>query len=279
MINDFSSYIWRLERPTGNRSEKQNTIRMIDMNQEQMLKAYQHCKDMLFNDSRKNPGRVLVLEQLKNQLAKCNAEGLRRWYLELEDENGQKQFTNSTLLADIRTYPYLKEVKLQEGEELLVSHFVSVPADFKNVTIEDLKLACLYHLGNFDHSHLTFTFLFNMGVWYTYDDEQRLEEQVGKNDKAKLERVKEWIGLDPNTPLKFSSSGLSVTQLTEMFELKKKRYPAYYMMNTVQLTTLRTKVLDLLIDTVEKHAKVWKLLMKQIEEVAQYKGYDLQTGL
>ena len=50
------------------------------------------------------------------------------------------------------------------------------------------------------------------------------------------------------------------------------------MMNTVQLTTLRTKVLDLLIDTVEKHAKVWKLLMKQIEEVAQYKGYDLQTG-
>ena len=118
-----------------------------------------------------------------------------------------------------------------------------------------------------------------MGVWYTFDDEQRLEEQVGKNDKAKLERVKEWIGLDPNTPLKFSSSGLSVTQLTEMFELKKKRYPSYYMMNTIQLTVLRTKVLDLLIDTVEKHAKIWKLLMKQIEEVAQYKGYDLQAGL
>ena len=80
---EISEYIWKKQKQIlGKNNKVQNSVRMIDMSEEELKTAYNHCKQMLFNNEKTSLGRYLVLQEINKQIQYCNAELAVRWFLE-----------------------------------------------------------------------------------------------------------------------------------------------------------------------------------------------------
>ena len=95
--NDFSSFVWKGEKRKEGDKYVQDSIRLIDMSEEQLRNCYEHCEKMLHNDDPKNLGRFNVLDEVTDQINKCNVELLLRYfensYIEsLEQYNNDRVF-------------------------------------------------------------------------------------------------------------------------------------------------------------------------------------------
>src|SRR5574344_2153716 len=79
--NDVETFLWKGSRKIVNGERVQSSIKMVDMTEEELRKAYKHCESMLYSDNYENPGRRVLLEQIEDQRTRCNAELFLIWLL------------------------------------------------------------------------------------------------------------------------------------------------------------------------------------------------------
>lgn len=280
MIEKLKTYKWKDKKLTNNVNENQVEYKLIDMDENQLNIAYSQCKQMLYNTDFQNLGRMIILEQIQNQLNYINAELALRWFKTLKDSIGNIIYSETNLLTDIREWIIAIGGKLEDAKNYKLKDFVQVPPEFKNVNVELLMMACRDALGYFNHSKITYPFLYRMGIYFTYKELQESSDKVpDKTDlKTRFLLLKTQLNLKESTELKANPAGLKESEFRDMIHMKRLKGPKkckYSELTTSQLTTLRDKVLYSLEDQITQQSVVWRRLMQQIEEVAQYKKFIL----
>lgn len=275
MNEKLSSYVWKDKRLTSNKEEKQVEYRLIDMEQEQLQKAYNHCKEMLYNNDNAFQGRTVILEHIKDQMQSCGAELALRWFKTLTDKDGNLLYDNINLLYELKTW--LSALGITElADKTPLGKFIQVPPEFKTIPVSYIVDACKDNLGKFDHSKITISFILGLGIWFTPEELDELDSQSeDKSFDAKKKIVKLWNRLEDSTDIHFNPKGLSLAQFTDMIHLKRSKKTKYSELPTSQLNTLRMKVLPLFEDKISSQYYGWRTIMKHIAEVAEYKGYQL----
>lgn len=171
-------------------------------------------------------------------------------------------------------------------EHYLIKDFLTVPVEYQNIKIDDLQKACRDILGTFNHSKITLTFIYNIGVYFTQEEMKSIDndlKEAGLNpDDFTLEtkinnHIKVPLGLI-NAEIKINPKGLTMSEFRDMIMMKRIkgfRVSKYSSLTTSQLKTLANKVLYFLEDRTKHQVNNWKEIMIQIEEVAKYKKYIL----
>lgn len=281
-MSKLDTYVWKDARLTHNKAETQLQTKMVDMDEDQLQMIYDHCKEMLYNTDPSNLGRMIVIDQIVKQLDYCGAELALRWFKTLQDQKGNYIYSNETLMSELRSWMS----EFESDDSYTLKDFVSVPAEYRNVKITSLQLACRDALGSFDHSKITHSFIYNMGIFLTQEELKEIDDDLraaGLNpDLYTLQaKINNHIKLPlsvMNVELRVNPKGLSGTELQDMINLKRIRgwkMCKYSSLSTSQLRTLRSKVLCALEDRTKHQAKKWKEIMGQIEEVAKYKHFKL----
>lgn len=281
---NITSYVWKDARLTRDKDEKQVETRLVDMDEDQLQMVYAHCKEMLYNTDPKNAGRMIIIDQIAKQLDYCGAELALRWFKSLLDKDGNSIYSNESLMAEIRAFKNNQEYDPEYSYRL--KDFEKVPSAYEHVTLNALEKACRDNLGAFDHSKITHSFIYKMGIYLSQSEAKEIDDDlraVGLNpDKITLQEkinnhIKVPLGLS-NIEIKINPKGLTKSEFRDMINmkhLKGYRMCKYSSLTTSQLQTLRNKVLYALEDRTNWQAKKWKEIMAQIEEVAKYKNYKL----
>lgn len=276
-MNKLETYIWKDAKNYAGQT-KPNETRLIDMSCDQLQMVYDHCKSMLYNTNPGKLGRLILAEEIKEQIQACSAELTLRWFKSLEDEHGHSIYNNDNLLA------YLYAWSKQDDDVL--STFLKVPPEHENTSIKLLKKACRDALGYFNHKHITKSFLYSkLGIYLSAEEITEINqdiETVGVNAKnvAFSTKIENHIKFPLNiegADIIINPSGLSGKEFISMSVMKSKWRNGckYSELSTIQLQTLKSKVLYALYDRVIIQSKCWEKLMAQIEEVAKYKQFKL----
>lgn len=169
MIDKLHSYIWKNKKKfVDKNTTNQDEIKLLDMTEYQLRESYQHCKNMLFNDSKNDPGRYLVLEEISQQINNCSAELSIRWFCQLIDDHGNPKYSRFSLLNEVTTL--IENIKSQYEEDhvfKLQDLYSNIPVDFKPVSIESIIKGCKDTLGKFNRKRLTKAFIIRQGIWFT----------------------------------------------------------------------------------------------------------------
>ena len=269
---DIKSFVWKGEKKEVNGVLTQEEIRLIDADENQLKKFYNHCMSMLYNEDKQNPGRYLLLNIIKDQIERCNCELFLRW---LEQEKGKPRFT---FLSDIRTILDNNKDSIPDTKSVPISAIVGgCPDEFKDIPISLVIEDCIDRLGYFNKQHITLSFIVKQGLWFT---QQELKDLTERNEdgtiKDRIEVVKERLGLElkPNINLYITPKGLTFGQLKAMLLLRSKKYSE---LTTDQLKTLRNVILFALSDEVRFHINQWESRITQLKEVAEFKGITLEN--
>ena len=269
---DIKSFVWKGEKKEVNGVLTQEEIRLIDADENQLKKCYNHCMSMLYNEDKQNPGRYLLLNIIKDQIERCNCELFLRW---LEQEKGKPRFT---FLSDIRTILDNNKDSIPDTKSVPISAIVGgCPDEFKDIPISLVIEDCIDRLGYFNKQHITLSFIVKQGLWFT---QQELKDLTERNEdgtiKDRIEVVKERLGLKlkPNINLYITPKGLTFGQLKAMLLLRSKKYSE---LTTDQLKTLRNVILFALSDEVRFHINQWESRITQLKEVAEFKGITLEN--
>ena len=269
---DIKSFVWKGEKKEVNGVLTQEEIRLIDADENQLKKFYNHCMSMLYNEDKQNPGRYLLLNIIKDQIERCNCELFLRW---LEQEKGKPRFT---FLSDIRTILDNNKDSIPDTKSVPISAIVGgCPDEFKDIPISLVIEDCIDRLGYFNKQHITLSFIVKQGLWFT---QQELKDLTERNEdgtiKDRIEVVKERLGLKlkPNINLYITPKGLTFRQLKAMLLLRSKKYSE---LTTDQLKTLRNVILFALSDEVRFHINQWESRITQLKEVAEFKGITLEN--
>ena len=122
--------------------------------------------------------------------------------------------------------------------------------------------------------HITKTFVIKQGIWFTAEEIEEFNEIVkARTISEKLTVVKDRLGLTAETEIPINASGLSFNQFRSMINLKANK--KYSELTTLQLETLRNKLLFTLEEEVYVHIKRWETLMNQIKEVCNHKNFKV----
>lgn len=240
---------------------------MVDMSEAELNSAYEHCKTMLFNKDQRNPGRYIVLQLIEEQKNKCGAE-LYLQYLKREKGIDRYPLTKSitTFKQNNREVFAAREVMIQEALE--------VPNQFTDIPIDTILDGCLDKLGAFDKKHVTRALILRQGVWLTPSEAKDLTEKDSNNNIIdKLTVIRERLNIKDVEKLSINSRGLSYSELRAMINLKSNK--KYADLTTLQLETLRNRMLFVLEESVRKHIASWENRMLQIEKVAEYLSIPL----
>ena len=269
---DIKSFVWKGEKKEVNGVLTQEEIRLIDADENQLKKFYNHCMSMLYNEDKQNPGRYLLLNIIKDQIERCNCELFLRI---LEQEKGKPRFT---FLSDIRTILDNNKDSIPDTKLVPISAIVGgCPDEFKDIPISLVIEDCIDRLGYFNKQHITLSFIVKQGLWFT---QQELKDLTERNEdgtiKDRIEVVKERLGLKlkPNINLYITPKGLTFGQLKAMLLLRSKKYSE---LTTDQLKTLRNVILFALSDEVRFHINQWESRITQLKEVAEFKGITLEN--
>lgn len=276
--NNVTAFTWKGPKQKVNGELKQEEIRLIDATEQQLKEFYAHCKSMLYNDDRKNPGRYVLLQTVKDQQNKCNTELFIRWvegrYLNI---TGRGAYPRFLYLNDLRNLLNKSDVNKDEYKNILASAVTSsdnYPDEFRDVVIGDVMNGCVDGLGIFDRSHISLKFICKLGIWLTRQELKELEE---RDDNGKLRNrlmvIKERLNLKDSIMIALNEeTGLTYNEFRAMINLKSKRYSE---LTTDQLVALRNKVLFRFMETIEEHIAQWEERIRQIKLVAKAKGYDI----
>lgn len=269
--NDYSSFVWKGEKRKEGDKYVQDSKRLVDMSDDELRQCYHHCEIMLDNDNPRCLGRYNVLEEIYEQIKKCNVELLLRYfengYLHNENRGVTKRFT---LMINLRQLMQNNPEITDWSQVPISSISTGLPDEFKEVYISDVLDGCMDTLGAFDKQHLTMTFITKMGLWFTKAEENELK---APSNAERLKLAKEKLHLPDKLVLRFSEKGLSYKEMRAMLTLPKRQ--KYSDMTTEQLITLSRKVLLRFSRIVDGHIFSWRRLMKQIELVAKSRGIDL----
>jgi hypothetical protein len=278
------SYIWKGPK---NSQGIQEEIKLKDCDYEQLRKFYNHCMQMLYNTDSKNPGRRVLIDIVQDQIQRCRAELLIR-YLRKE-----REYTPTRCLEDLRN------IKAQ-NRDILTDESVKtypignvmngLPIEFNDVPFSLVMDACLDTLGSINLDHLTLNFIVKLGLYFTQQEMQQpvnklsLDGKYGLYEKNletgkatnRLEIIKRELKLNPAITLRISSTGLTYNEFRNMYYLKRDKYSN---LTSDQLKLLSNKVLYRFQDLCESQAKSWETKIREINEVAASKGWDVTRAI
>lgn len=272
---EMCDYIWRKQKEIVGDLKVQESIKMIDMSEEELKKAYNHCKLMLFNSEKTSLGRYLVLEEIDKQINNCNAELAVRWFLDtLKRENGSPYYTRFSLTCEIENFINRGDIKRTNLNELTLSTiYKGVPTNFEKINLDIFLKACRNLLGVFNRSHLTNQFILGLGVWFNQSDISDFQSRGLESLNDRLNDLKSRLHLKANTIIPVKATGLCIEQFSAIMQIRANI--KYSDLSNLQLEVLRDSVLFTLADTVRKHIKQWETLICQIEEVCKTKNITL----
>jgi len=220
---------------------------------------------MLFNKDTHNPGRYLVLDLISDQRDRCGAELFLRY---AEQSKGTSRIT---LISAINEFITNNKEVLSGIRPTLDLAFQKLPDEFKNIPLDLVLDGCLDRLGAFTKKHITRAFILRQGVWLTPAEAKDLvdKDQFG-NPLPKLEVIRERLNIKEVEKLSINSKGLNFTELRAMLTLKPNK--KYRDLTTMQLETLRNRILFILEETVKRHIDAWEGRMVQLDKVAKIKN-------
>ena len=265
---DVNSYVWKGPRVNGVQEE----FKLIDADYDTLKKWYNRCITMLNNTDVHTPGRLVLVNIIDDQIARCRAELLIRWLRK------EKQYTNIKCLQDLRQIiANNKEVLTPETIKTypICEVMSGLPIEFQTVSVGNVLDACMDLLGVFDCSHVTRNFIVKMGLWFT---PQELQNELCQRDpntgkpRNRLEVVSEILKVDPAIRLRISETGLTFNEFKAIFNIQKDKYSSY---SSEQLNVLANKILYRLQNQCEEQAKQWQDKANEIAKVANIKGWDV----
>lgn len=268
---DFSSFIWKGEKIKDGEHYIQNNEKIMDMTPERLKECYIHCEKMLHNEDPRHLGRYNVLEEVMEQINKCNVELLLRYYENayIHDDN-RSDMKRRSLWINLRQLQ-ANNPEVEDWSKVPITMISdNLPSEFHDILVSDIMDGCIDYLGVFNKQHLTMTFITKMGLWFTKAEERELGG-VSNNERLKI--AKERLRLPEKLNLRFSEKGLSFHEMRAILVLPKKQ--KYTDMTTEQLCTLRNKVLLRFQREVDGHIYSWKKLQKQIELIARSRNINL----
>jgi hypothetical protein len=267
--NNINGYIWKSNKVLdGNNKYIQLEKKLVLMTEYELYEAYNHCKTMLFNKDILKPGRYLVLDIIAEQKDKCGAELFLRF---VDQKNNISRFN---LLNMIKEFLDKNKEIFKNYKPLVSDMFSNIPNEYSKISLTVLMDACLDRLGTFNKKQLTRTFILDHGIWLTPSESKDLYE-INENGiiRDRLEIIREKLDVKPVEKLFINSKGLNFTQMRAMMNIKP--YKKYIDLTTIQLETLRYKVLFNLEETIKRHITSWEKRMEEIEEVVEFKGFRL----
>ena len=249
------------------------------MTEEELNSAYNHCKTMLYNDDYQYKGRYLIIQEINKQLMYCTAESAVRWFLSLKYQ-GKPVYTKYDLIIDVTNFwnnNYAKS-KIKQRDVTIDCIYNTLPSTYQKIPVDIFLQACKDTLGKINTRHITPSFVLNLGIWFTHQELAEFKQESGQEAiLAVKEYVKTILKIPKNVDLKLRSTGLNYNQFRSMYSLAVHKNKKYSDLTTIQLDTLRNKVLFLLQDKINSHIQMWETLMQQIEEVCNYKNYQLKV--
>lgn len=265
---DVNSFVWKGPRINGVQEE----FKLIDADYDTLKKWYNRCITMLNNTDVRTPGRLVLINVIDDQIARCRAELLMRWLRK------EKQYTNIKCLQDLRQI--IANNKDVLTPEILKTYPIcevmsGLPIEFQTVSVGSVLDACMDLLGVFDSSHVTRNFIIKMGLWFT---PQELQNELCQRDpetgkpRNRLEVVREILKVDPTIHLRISETGLTFNEFKAIYNIQKDKYSSY---TSEQLNVLANKVLYRLQAQCEEQAKQWQDKANEIAKVANIKGWDV----
>ncbi len=270
--NDVNNYVWKGPKVNGVQEE----IKLVDADYDQLRHFYVHCEQMLYNSDIKNPGRIVLIDIVSDQIQRCRAELLVRWL------RAEKQYTNTRCLEDLRnTIKNNKEILTNEAIKVYpIGNILNgIPVEFNDVPVSLVMDACLDSLGILNNEHLTLNFIVKMGLWFTQQEMQkdlyRKDPETGKAIN-RLAVVSKELRLNPSISLKICDTGLSYAEFRSMCRLRRDKYAN---LTSDQLRLLSDKVLYRFQDQCEAQAKQWMNKMEEIKKVAELKGWDVTRSI
>lgn len=276
-LNDPTKFVWKGPKKNVNGELVQEETKLIEATSEQLNKYYDHCVSMLTSTDKNNPGRMVLLDIIKDQRERCNTELFMR-YVEgsYRPDDNRKKYPRFEYLKSIRAYmdansEWFPKDKL---DQILVVSVTSVPEEFKNLTLDLVQQGCLYTpLGIFSKKHITLNFITKLGLWLEESEKKDFAEEIKTTGKNRIDLVKERCNLKPTTNIKISSRGLlNFKEFKAMISLKTKRYTE---LTTDQLIVLRDKVLFALESEVQYHIGQWQDMIRKIKTVADINGFEI----
>lgn len=265
---DVNSYVWKGPRVNGVQEE----FKLIDADYDTLKKWYNRCITMLNNTDVHTPGRLVLVNIIDDQIARCRAELLMRWLRK------EKQYTNIKCLQDLRQIiANNKDVLTPETIKTypICEVMSGLPIEFQTVSVGNVLDACMDLLGVFDCSHVTRNFIVKMGLWFT---PQELQNELCQRDpntgkpRNRLEVVREILKVDPAIRLRISETGLTFNEFKAIFNIQKDKYSSY---SSEQLNVLANKILYRLQNQCEEQAKQWQDKANEIAKAANIKGWDV----
>ena len=265
--SDFKSFIWKGNKTLDkNGKYQQSEKKMLDMSENELKSCYNHCKTMLFNRDSQNPGRYLVLEIISDQKDRCGAELFLRF---LEQNKNMSRFS---LMGTINEVLNKNKEVFKLKKPILEDIFSSIPEEYEKLPLSLIVDGCLDKLGAFNKKHITRTFVLKHGIWLTPSEVKDLtESETETTDRLSL--IRERLSLKDVEKLYINSKGINFTQMRAMLNLKPNK--KYMDLTTVQLETLRYKMLFNLEETVKSHINSWEKRMEEIEQISNFKKFKL----
>ena len=264
--NDINVFVWKGQKEVDTTGKfKQSEIRLVTATDEQLKQFHSHCKTMLFNEDRRKPGRITLLNEIADQRNRCGVELFYR-------DSRSKNATSFAIVDGLKSTIANTQLNQYEVESLKLGDIITISSDFSSLPVQLVIDGGLDKLGKFDRSHITLSFIARQGIWLS-DEEKRELSQLPKPAKERIQIIKDSLKIPSNILLSFNPvTGLSIKEMKSILSLKSKRYSE---MSTEQLTTLRYKLLFALEDQVNIHIAQWNERMRQIELVAKARGLKL----
>lgn len=265
---DVTTFTWKGSKSLDENGKYiQSEVKLIDMSNNDLTKAYDHCKKMLFNKDTQNPGRYIVLENISDQKDKCGAELFIRF---VEQEHDLSRFS---LMNTITNFLSVNKEVFKSVRPKLKDMFSNIPNEFEQLDLNLIIDGCLDRLGAFNKKHITRTFVLKQGIWLTPSESKELLRPNEPKGKDILPMIRESLNIKDVEKLNINSRGINYTQMRAMLNLKPNK--KYKDLTTVQLETLRNRILFDLEENVKIHISAWERRMEEIEMVATHKGYKL----
>ena len=267
---DINTFVWKGSKVLDESGKyRQSEKKLVSMDERELNDCYNYCKTMLFNKDTKNPGRYIVLELIADQKDRCGAELFLRYI------NQKSTLSRFSLLDSINDFLNNNKESFKNYRPIVGDAFSNLPTEFVKIPLDLVIDGCLDRLGAFDKKHITRTFILKQGIWLTPAESKDLLESDGfGEERDRMEVIRERLNIKDVERLYINSTGLNYTQMRAMLNIKPNR--KYLDLTTVQLETLRYRILFGLEETVKEHIASWERRMEEIEMVAESKGFRLQ---
>lgn len=260
---DINNLVWKYKNGTSKR--------LMDMNQDELQKCYDHCNSMLYSKAKVTPGKYTIKQIINRTYENVNAELFMRYILH---ELTLEMFKTNKDLFDF-IIAQKSSLNLKDSD-YVTTIFTNVPTIFEKVTIDRLLSACFDKLDALNRKIISDKFIVSQGIWLTNEEKKELQEFVDGKQRDFMDVIKERLVLNNSLKLRIDRKGLSYNEFRSLVKLDQ--YPKISSLPTATLTLLRDKILLLLDYDVEYHIAKWENLMSNIKKVAEKKNFVLTTS-